>query len=121
MTIVALLGAGRMGGAMVRTLRGNGFDVIVWNREASKAHALADWHEAKVAGTASEAVAAADVTISSLADDAAVEAVYAGAAEGFYEGQVVLEMSTIAPETVRVVEPLVRGRGATLLDSPVSG
>jgi 3-hydroxyisobutyrate dehydrogenase-like beta-hydroxyacid dehydrogenase len=121
MTIVALLGAGRMGGAMVRTLRGDGFDVIVWNREASKAHALADSHEAKVADTASEAAAAADVAISSLADDAAVDAVYAAAAEGFHPGQVVLEMSTIAPETVRGVEPLVRERGATLLDAPVSG
>ena len=121
MTIVALLGAGRMGGAMVKTLRGSGFDVIVWNREQAKAHALADSHEAKVVGTASEAAAAADVAISSLADDAAVEAVYAAAADGFHPGQVVLEMSTIAPETVRRVEPLVRERGATLLDAPVSG
>jgi 3-hydroxyisobutyrate dehydrogenase-like beta-hydroxyacid dehydrogenase len=121
MTTVGLLGAGRMGGAMVRTLRGNGFDVIVWNREPAKAHALAGSHEAKVAGTAGEAAAAADVAISSLADDAAVEAVYADAAEGFHAGQVVLEMSTIAPETVREVEPFVRERGATLLDSPVSG
>ena len=121
MEIVGLLGAGRMGGAMVRTLRGAGFDVVVWNREAAKAHALADSHGAKVAGTASEAAAAADVAITSLADDAAVEAVYADAAEGFHPGQVVLEMSTIAPETVRAVEPLVRERGATLLDSPVSG
>jgi len=121
MTIVGLLGAGRMGGAMVRTLRGAEFDVVVWNREAAKAHALADSHGAKVAGTASEAAAAADVAITSLVDDAAVEAVYADAAEGFHPGQVVLEMSTIAPETVRAVEPLVRERGATLLDSPVSG
>ena len=121
MTIVALLGAGRMGGAMVKTLRGNGFDVVVWNRDAAKAHALADSHEAKVAGTAGEAAGAADVAISSLADDAAVETVYADAAGGFHAGQVVLEMSTIAPETVRAVEPLVSERGATLLDSPVSG
>ncbi len=121
MTIVALLGAGRMGGAMVRTLRSNNFDVIVWNREPAKAHALAASHEAKVAGTASEAAAAGDVAISSLADDAAVQAVYADAAESFHPGQVVLEMSTISPETVRRVEPLVRERGATLLDAPVSG
>ena len=121
MTIVALLGAGRMGGAMVKTLRGNGFDVVVWNRDPAKAHALADSHEAKVAGTAGEAAGAADVAISSLADDAAVETVYADAAGGFHAGQVVLEMSTIAPETVRAVEPLVSERGATLLDSPVSG
>ena len=121
MTIVGLLGAGRMGGAMVRTLRGAGFDVVVWNREAAKAHALADSHGAKVAGTASEAAVAADVAITSLADDAAVEAVYADAVEGFHAGQVVLEMSTIAPETVRKVARSVQGRGATMLDAPVSG
>jgi 3-hydroxyisobutyrate dehydrogenase/2-hydroxy-3-oxopropionate reductase len=47
--------------------------------------------------------------------------VYADALEGFHDGQVVLEMSTIAPETVRAIEPSVRARGATLLDAPVSG
>ena len=39
----------------------------------------------------------------------------------FHDGQVVLEMSTIAPETVREIEPSVRRRGAMLLDAPVSG
>jgi 3-hydroxyisobutyrate dehydrogenase/2-hydroxy-3-oxopropionate reductase len=47
--------------------------------------------------------------------------VYADAKEGFHDGQVVLEMSTIAPETVRSIEPVVRERGASLLDAPVSG
>jgi 3-hydroxyisobutyrate dehydrogenase-like beta-hydroxyacid dehydrogenase len=61
------------------------------------------------------------VAITSLADDAAVEAVYADAVEGFHAGQVVLEMSTIAPETVRKVARSVQGRGATMLDAPVSG
>ena len=61
------------------------------------------------------------MAITSLADDAAVEAVYADAVEGFHAGQVVLEMSTIAPETVRKVARSVQGRGATLLDAPVSG
>ena len=106
---------------MVGTLRRRGFDVITWNREAAKAHAVAGSHEADVAGTAAEAAAAADIALSSLADDAAVEAVYADAADGFHPGQVVLEMSTIAPRTVRRVETFTRDHGATLLDAPVSG
>jgi 3-hydroxyisobutyrate dehydrogenase-like beta-hydroxyacid dehydrogenase len=32
-TSVALLGTGRMGGAMVGTLRRSGFDVVTWNRD----------------------------------------------------------------------------------------
>jgi 3-hydroxyisobutyrate dehydrogenase-like beta-hydroxyacid dehydrogenase len=110
-----------MGGAMVGTLRRAGFDVIVWNRDRGKCHAVARTSGAEVADRASEAVEAGDIAITSLADDAAVRAVYADALEGFHVGQVVLEMSTIAPETVRAIEPSVRARGAMLLDAPVSG
>jgi 3-hydroxyisobutyrate dehydrogenase-like beta-hydroxyacid dehydrogenase len=110
-----------MGGAMVGTLRQAGFDVVAWNRDRGKCHAVANTSGAEVAEGAAEAASAADVAITSLADDAAVEAVYADAVEGFHAGQVVLEMSTIAPETVRKVARSVQGRGATMLDAPVSG
>ena len=106
---------------MVGTLRRAGFDVVAWNRDRGKCHAVAHTSGAEVAEGAAEAASAADVAITSLADDAAVEAVYADAVEGFHAGQVVLEMSTIAPETVRNVARSVQGRGATMLDAPVSG
>jgi len=120
-TTVAVLGAGRMGGAMVGTLRRSGFDVVAWNRDRARADEVARTTGARIAQTAGEAAAEADVALSSLADDAAVEAVYVEALEGFHAGQVVLEMSTIAPETVRTIAPSVLGRGATMLDAPVSG
>jgi len=110
-----------MGGAMVGTLRRAGFEVVAWNRDRGKCHAVAHTSGAEVAEGAAEAASAADVAITSLADDAAVEAVYADAVEGFHAGQVVLEMSTIAPETVRKVARSVQGSGATMLDAPVSG
>ena len=106
---------------MVGTLRRAGLDVVAWNRDRGRCDAVARTHDADVADSASGAAAAADVVLTSLADDAAVRAVYDAASEGFHEGQVVLEMSTIAPETVRAIEPAVRERGATLLDAPVSG
>ncbi len=106
---------------MAGTLRRAGLHVVVWNRDRGKCHAVARTSGAEIAESASAAAAAADIAITSLADDAAVRAVYADALEGFHEGQVVLEMSTIAPETVRAIEPSVRARGATLLDAPVSG
>jgi len=106
---------------MVGTLRRAGFEVVAWNRDRGKCHAVAHTSGAEVAEGAAEAASAADVAITSLADDAAVEAVYADAVEGFHAGQVVLEMSTIAPETVRKVARSVQGSGATMLDAPVSG
>ena len=121
MTTVAVLGAGRMGGAMVGTLRRSGFDVVAWNRDRAKADEVARTTGAGIAESPSEAAAASDVAITSLADDAAVETVYADAVGGFHAGQVVLEMSTIAPQTVRTIAPSVLGRGAAMLDAPVSG
>jgi 3-hydroxyisobutyrate dehydrogenase-like beta-hydroxyacid dehydrogenase len=118
---VAVLGTGRMGGAMVGTLRRSGFDVVVWNRDRNKADRVAEATGATVAASPAEAVAAAEVAITSLADDAAVTALYPQLAEGLRPEHVVLEMSTIAPRTVREIAPVVEARGAALLDAPVSG
>jgi 3-hydroxyisobutyrate dehydrogenase-like beta-hydroxyacid dehydrogenase len=121
---VAVVGAGRMGGAMVGTLRRAGLEVLVFNRTRAKAEAVAEATGAHLAATAREAVAAARVVVSSLADDAAVGAAYTGGdgiVAGLQPGTVVCESSTIEPGTVRRVAPLVADRGADLLDTPVSG
>lgn len=121
---IAVLGLGRMGAAMVGTLRGAGFDVVAFNRTTAKAEEVATETGAEMATSAAGAAAAADVVISSLADDEAVIDVYLGpdgAADGLQAGTVVLEMSTIDPKTLTVIQPAVTGAGAILLDAPVSG
>jgi 3-hydroxyisobutyrate dehydrogenase-like beta-hydroxyacid dehydrogenase len=121
---VAVVGTGRMGAAMAGTLRRAEVAVVVCNRTRSKADAVAEATGAAVAATAREAAAAAEVVLSSLADDAAVGAAYAGrdgVVAGLRPGTVVCEMSTIDPGTVRRLRPLVEDRGASLLDTPVSG
>src|SRR5919201_2542194 len=121
---VAVVGCGRMGGAMVGTLRRAGTEVAVFNRTGAKAEAVAASTGARVAASAAEAAAGADVVLSSLADDAAVNDAYGGpggVAAGLRPGTVVLEGSTIDPRTVRELRPLVEGQGASLLDAPVSG
>jgi 3-hydroxyisobutyrate dehydrogenase-like beta-hydroxyacid dehydrogenase len=117
---VAIIGTGRMGTGMAVRLREAGADVVVWNRTSEKASATG----CAVASTAREAAASADVVVVSLADDAAVLAAYDGpdgVVAGLREGTIVVESSTVDPETVRRIESLVTGRGATLLDGPVSG
>jgi 3-hydroxyisobutyrate dehydrogenase-like beta-hydroxyacid dehydrogenase len=121
---VAVVGAGRMGAAMAGTLRRAGVEVVVFNRTRAKAEAAAEASGATVAATAREAAASAQVVLSSLADDAAVGAAYTGAegvVAGLRRGTVVCETSTIDPDTVRRLRPLVEDRGASLLDTPVSG
>ena len=121
---VAVVGAGRMGGAMAGTLRRAGLEVVVFNRTRAKAEAVAEATGAALAATAREAAAGAQVVLSSLADDAAVGAAYTGLdgiVAGLQPGTVVCESSTIDPGTVRRLRPLVEDRGASLLDTPVSG
>jgi 3-hydroxyisobutyrate dehydrogenase-like beta-hydroxyacid dehydrogenase len=121
---VALVGVGRMGAAMATRLRGAGADVVLFNRTPATATDLAARIGARTEGTARAAAAAGEVVLVSLADDEAVRRTYAGddgLAAGLSAGAVVVETSTIDPETAREVGPLVEARGATLLDAPVSG
>jgi 3-hydroxyisobutyrate dehydrogenase-like beta-hydroxyacid dehydrogenase len=113
-----------MGAAMVGTLCRAGVEVVVFNRTRAKAEAVGEATGAAVATTAREANASAQVVLSSLADDAAVGAAYTGGdgiVAGLQPGAVVCEASTIDPGTVRRLRPLVEDRGASLLDTPVSG
>ena len=64
------------------------------------------------------------MVLSSLADDEAVLATYLGdegVSGAATPSHVVLEMSTIAPDTVRRVGEAVAASGAAFLDAPVSG
>lgn len=121
---VAILGCGRMGGAMAGTLQRAGFELTLWNRDLTKAEAVSTATGAAVEATPALAVSKSDVVITSLADDEAVRAVFLGSdglAGGLRPGTVVLEMSTIDPEVIFEIGDAVDATGAVLLDAPVSG
>lgn len=121
---VAVIGTGRMGGAMAATLRRGAFDVVLWNRDRSKAEPLAEELGVAVAETAADATARCDIVLTSLADDRAVQEVYlgpCGIVEGLSAGVVALETSTIDPNTVQRVGSQVDAAGGAFLDCPVSG
>jgi 3-hydroxyisobutyrate dehydrogenase-like beta-hydroxyacid dehydrogenase len=66
----------------------------------------------------------ADVAISMLADGAAVESTWGGSdglVAGARDGSVLVDMSTVPPDTLRQFAGQVRERGAGILDAPVSG
>jgi 3-hydroxyisobutyrate dehydrogenase-like beta-hydroxyacid dehydrogenase len=113
-----------MGGAMAGTIARAGFDTILWNRDPSKAEHVAEACGGVVVPSAAEAAAKADVVITSLADDAAVERVYletGGVAEGIGPDAVAIDTSTVDPGTVHKVGAAVDATGAGFLDCPVSG
>jgi len=126
MTTVAILGTGRMGGAMAKALAKAGTPLVLTNRSPEKAQALAAelGGSTRAAGTARDAAAAADVVISMVSDEAAVDALYRGpdgVLAGIREGAVALDSSTVPPSVSRGLAADVRARGADILDAPVSG
>jgi 3-hydroxyisobutyrate dehydrogenase len=117
---VAFLGLGIMGSRMAANLRAAGHHVVVWNRTAAKAEALGD----PVAATPAAAAKDAEVVISMVVDGPQVEEVLlgeGGAAAGAAAGTLVVDMSTISPQTARSVASRLGDRGLRFLDAPVTG
>ena len=119
---VALLGTGLMGAPMARNIAKAGFGLSVWNRTRAKAEALADAGIA-VAGSAAEAVRAADLVITMLETGPVVrEVLFAGGvADAMRTGALVADMSSIPPRMAREHAERLAGLGIGHLDAPVSG
>ena len=121
---VAVLGTGHMGSAMSRALAAGGFDLVLYNRTLERCEPLAQELGARVLPTAAEAVAVADMAISRVADEPAVDALYrgeSGVLEGLSAGKIVADSSTVPPSVVLGLAEEVHARGAEILDAPVSG
>jgi 3-hydroxyisobutyrate dehydrogenase-like beta-hydroxyacid dehydrogenase len=125
-TTVAIVGTGRMGSAMAHAQRTAGNFVVLQNRTRARADGLAAelGDGVRVVDTPAEAIAAADMAISMLADDDAVLAAWSGAnglLAGARAGTVLVDCSTVRPDVIRSLESDARSRGAGILDAPVSG
>ena len=122
---VAVLGTGRMGSAMSRALARGGSELVLYNRTPQRCDALASELGARLVATSpARAAAEAEICITMLADQAAVESVWAGqdgllSAAG--EGSLLIDMSTVPPDVIRGFAQRARGAGAGILDAPVSG
>lgn len=123
MSRIAFIGLGTMGQGMVANLLAAGHDVTVYNRTRERTRAAAD-AGASVADSATEAVADADFVMYCLADDAAVREVVLGD-EGIVAAvpgeAIVIDLSTIDPETGLAEHQAYGERGVAFLDAPVFG
>lgn len=117
---IAWIGTGIMGAPMARRLLRAGHRVRVHNRSAEKARALAD-DGARVAADPAEAARGAEVVFIMVSDTPDVEGVAAKIEPVLARGQLVIDMSTVAPEAERQIAARLAEIGADYLDAPVSG
>ena len=120
---VAFIGLGTMGMPMAINLVRAGFTVTGHNRSPHRVDTFVT--EGGLRGeTIAKATSAADVVITMLPDSPDVEAVLLGE-EGVFAharpGTLVIDMSTIRPDTARGVAVAGDERGLRVLDAPVSG
>jgi 3-hydroxyisobutyrate dehydrogenase-like beta-hydroxyacid dehydrogenase len=120
---IAFLGLGVMGSGMAGTLLKAGYELTVWSRNPAHAEPLVV-RGAKQAGDIAAAAREAEVIIYSLSDDAAVEQIVfgpGGTLSAVRTGQVVLDTSTVHPDTSRREAEAYASKGVEFLDTPIFG
>ncbi|WP_407550389.1 2-hydroxy-3-oxopropionate reductase [Streptomyces sp. Pv4-95] len=123
MSTIGFIGLGIMGSPMAVNLAKAGHTVVGWNRSPGRADALVA-AGGKEAASIAEAVRDADVVITMVPASPQVEAVAYGP-DGILEnagpGTLVIDHSSITPQTSVELAKAAGDKGIRVLDAPVSG
>lgn len=120
---IGFVGLGMMGLPMSRNLVEAGYPVTAFDLDADTV-ANAEAFGVTSAASAASIAEQSDIIITMVPDSPHVEAVIAGPGgilEGIQTGSVVIDMSTISPETGKKMAVLLEERGANFVDAPVTG
>jgi 3-hydroxyisobutyrate dehydrogenase len=120
---LGFVGVGYMGRPIAQRLLESGFRLSAFDRHRSKAEQLIPY-----GGTVAESVAelssSCDVVLSCLSTDEAVLSIYTGADGVFanaHRGSLIIDLSTVNPQTSRQLSRLGSERGLHVLDVTMSG
>lgn len=120
---IGFIGLGIMGSRMAKTLLGAGYALSVFDIDSAKMDDLKSMG-ASAAGSPKEVAKKSDVMFSSLPLPTDVKEVYLGpngAVEGASPGAILIDMSTVDPETTRSLHKIAAEKNVCYLDAPVSG
>jgi len=116
--MVAVIGLGNMGMAMLKRLIASGHRPRGWDLDPAKREAA---RQAGAEIAADLAASLAEITLFSLPHDAAVAAVLEEALAAMQPGAVIIDTSTLSPRAVRGFAEQAAAQGVSYLDAPVSG
>lgn len=122
---IGFIGVGIMGLGMCHNLIKAGRKLVVWNRDTSKAEALAAEEpsagKVTVVKSAKEVVERCALTYSMLSTLEASEAVWPTVLEGLGSGKMLVDCATLTPERMHLMATEATAKGAKFLEAPVSG
>jgi 3-hydroxyisobutyrate dehydrogenase-like beta-hydroxyacid dehydrogenase len=122
-SVIGFIGLGAMGSRMARRIIAAGFKVIVFDRTRERMKTLAA-QGAAMAPSPKTLAMESDVIMSCLSNDDAVRAIYGGddgVISSATAGSIVIEMSTVSPETSRELWRIGKARDVEVLDVAISG
>jgi len=120
---LGFVGVGYMGRPIARRLLESGFKLTAYDRDHGKAEQLIQYG-GNVAQSVSELSSSCNVVLSCLPSDEAVLAIYRGSNGVFanvHRGSLVIDMSTVYPETSQELSRLGSEHGVEVLDVTISG
>src|SRR5271163_955566 len=120
---LGFIGIGYMGSPVARRLLEAGFKLTAYDRDSSKAQELIRYGGV-VAESVASLSASCDVVLSCLPNDEAVGSAYKGPDGVFanaHSGSVVIDLSTVYPETSQELSRLGSEHGVQVLDLTMSG
>ena len=120
---ISFLGLGKMGSVMAPLFIEAGHQLTVFNRNKDKTEALTE-QGAMIASNPAEASQASEYVFTMLSDDAAVESVFLseqGLLSIDVKDKLFIDMSTLKPNTVKMLAKKVSDASAYFIDAPVSG
>lgn len=123
---IGFIGLGQIGQSLASRLLDLGYDLLVWNRTASRSEAFAARFpgRVRVAASAQEAAAGVERLFLCMLDEAAVRAVMEGpdgALAGLRPGSLALNFTTVHPSLSEDMARQASAKGAGYLDSSFSG
>jgi 3-hydroxyisobutyrate dehydrogenase len=120
---IGVCGTGRMGSSIAQRLISVGHEVGVWNRNPAKTKPLVD-AGARLFASPAELAGGCDIVVVMLLNDAASDAVYRGPSgilKSKLTGKLVIDMSTVRPDTMISIGSSVASQGAAFVECPVGG
>ena len=117
-TPIAFLGMGLMGSRMTTRLLQAGYTVAVWNRSP---HACEPLIQQGAVTLALENIGNYPIILTCLADDQAVQSVFAQIQPYLQAGQIIVDFSSLSVSATQQLAQSSQQQGVIWIDSPVSG